>query len=105
MAASDNLRDEPEVDLQALAPGVGPKVIREHLLPEDRTGFDTALAHARSAGDDMLWDCIERWRGIAVLQADRYKFRRLAREIAEHKTGHRSPGNEPLEVTRSNAHI
>lgn len=105
MAATDKLHDQPEVDLQALAPGAGPEVIREHLLPEDRERFDAALAHARTIGDDNLWDCIERWRGIAVLQADRNKFRCLAREFAEHATGHPSPEDEPLEVTRAKAHI
>ena len=105
MAATDDLHDGPEVDLQPLAPGAGPEVIREHLLLEDRERFDGALAHARTAGDDKLWDCIERWRGIAVLQADRQKFRRLAREIAEDTTGHRSPEDEPLAVTRAKAHI
>lgn len=105
MAATEDLHDEPEVDLQALAPGAGPEVIREHLLPEDRERFDAALAYARTVGDDELWDCIERWRGIAVLQADRHKFRRLAREIAEHTTGQRSPEDEPLEITRAKAHM
>lgn len=105
VAATDDLHDEPEVDLQALAPGAGPEVIREYLLPEDRDRFDDEHAQARAAGDDPLWDCIERWRGIAVLQADRHKFHRLARQIAERTTGHRSPEDEPLEVTRAKAHI
>lgn len=105
VAATDNLHDEPEVDLQTLAPGAEPEVIRECLLPEDRERFDAALTRARAAGDDQLWDCIERWRGIAVLQADRQKFHRLARQIAERTTGVPSPEDEPLEVTRAKAHI
>jgi hypothetical protein len=106
VAATDNLRDGPEPDLQALAPGAEPDVIRGYLLPEDRARFDAALTRAReSCDEDQLWTCVERWRGMAVLQADRQKFRRLARQIAERTTGTPSPENEPLEVTRAKAHI
>ena len=106
MAATDSLRDEPEPDLQALAPGAGPEVIRQHLLPEDRPRFDDALAQAHAAADSgRLWNCVEHWRGIAVLQADRQEFRRLARQVAERVTGRPSPDDEPLEVTRAKAHI
>lgn len=106
MTATDNLHDGPEPDLQALAPGAEAEVIRGHLLPEDRARFDAALARARANRDeDQVWTCVERWRGIAVLQADRQKFRRLARQIAERTTGTPSPEDEPLEVTRAKAHI
>ena len=106
MAATDNLRGETQPDLEALAPGAEPDVIRAHLLPEDRFRFDAALAQAQASGDeDQVWTCVERWRGIAVLQADRQKFRRLARQIAERTTGSPSPEDEPLEVTRAKAHI
>ena len=106
MAATDDLYDGPEPRLQDLAPGAEIEVIRGHLLPEDRTRFDLALAGARASRDeDQVWICVERWRGIAVLQADRQKFRRLARQIAERTTGTPSPEDEPLEVTRAKAHI
>lgn len=106
MVASDSLHDEREPDLQSLAPGAKPEVIRGCLLPEDRERFDAALIEARATGDEeRLWACVERWRGIAVLQADRSRFRRLARQIAERTTGVPSPEDEPLEVTRAKAHI
>ncbi|MDL5160591.1 DUF6247 family protein [Actinomycetospora termitidis] len=106
MVATESLHDEPEPDLQALAPGAAPEVIREYLLPADRERFDAALSDARAGGgEDRIWNCVERWRGIAVLQADRRRFRRLARQIAERTTGVASPDDEPLEVTRAKAHI
>jgi hypothetical protein len=106
VAATDSPYDEQTPDLQALAPGAAPEVIREHLLPHDRERFDAALASAQaSLNEDQMWTCVERWRGIAVLQADRQRFRRLARQIAERTTGMPSPEDEPLEVTRAKAHI
>jgi hypothetical protein len=106
VVASDSLHDGPVPDLQSLAPDATPEVIRNSLLPEDRERFDTALTAARATGDENeVWTCIERWRGIAVLQADRPRFRRLARQIAERTTGVPSPEDEPLEVTRAKAHI
>ncbi|WP_433798532.1 DUF6247 family protein [Actinomycetospora sp. CA-084318] len=106
MVASKSLPDEREPDLEALAPGAEPDVIRGYLLPEDRGRFDSALADARAGGDrDRVWTCVERWRGIAVLQADRQRFRRLVRQIAERTTGVPSPEDEPLDVTRARAHI
>jgi hypothetical protein len=106
VAASDSLYDEQKPDLQALAPGAAPEVIRGHLFPQDRERFDAALASAQASLDeDQIWTCVERWRGIAVLQADRVRFRRLARQIAERTTGVPSPEDEPLEATRAKAHI
>jgi uncharacterized protein DUF6247 len=106
VTASESPHDERGPDLQALAPGAEPEVIRQHLLAVDRERFDAALALAQASGDeDQLWTCVERWRGIAVLQADRQRFQRLARQIAERTTGEPSPDDEPLEVTRAKAHI
>ena len=106
VAATDDLRGETKPDLACLAPGAEPGAIREYLLPEDRFRFDAALVKAQASGDeDQVWTCVERWRCIAVLQADQQKFRRLARQIAERTTGTPSPEDEPLEVTRAKARI
>lgn len=86
-----------------LAPGAAASVIREHLLPEDRGRFDEALRAVANEDENARWHCLERWRGIAMIQSDRESFVRLARHLAERKSGRPSPSDEPLEVTRAKA--
>lgn len=98
-AHGDCLGDHP------LAPGAAASVIREHLLPEDRGRFDEALRAVANDDENARWDCLERWRGIAMIQSDRESFTRLARHLAERKSGRPSPSDEPLEVTRAKAGV
>jgi hypothetical protein len=91
-----------------LAPGASPGAIRAALLPEDQAVFDTAYGAALDAARESLelaalFALLERWRRIAVLQADRDNFRRVVRRVAELRTGQPVPADEPLSVTRANA--
>ncbi len=91
-----------------LAPGASPGHIRGALLPEDRGAFDTAYTEARDEARETLeltalCETLERWRRIAVLQANRDNFRRVARRVAELRTGEPVPEDEPLPVTRAKA--
>lgn len=93
-----------------LAQGVAPEAIRSALLPEDQVAFDaayaTALGEAREGFDlTGLFRMLERWRGVAALQRDPEVFRRVARRAAEKLTGHPSPEDEPLTVTRAKARM
>jgi hypothetical protein len=78
------------------------------LLPEDRAVFDAAYgAVLDAAGESLelaaLFALLERWRRIAVLQADRDHFRRVVCRVAELRTGQSVPADEPLSVARANA--
>ena len=91
-----------------LAPGASPGAVRTALLPEDRGAFDAAYSAALDAARDTLdlaalFAMLERWRRIAVLQADRENFHRVVRRVAELRTGQSVPADEPLSVTRTNA--
>jgi hypothetical protein len=91
-----------------LAPGTSPGHIRGALLPEDRGEFDAAYTEALDAARETLdltalFETLERWRRIAALQADRDNFRRVARRVAELRTGEPVPDDEPLSVTRAKA--
>lgn len=91
-----------------LLPGAAPRAIREHLLPEDREQFDAAYAQALAeakASLDLtgLFETLEQWRRIAVLQSDREKFRHAVRRAAELLTGEPVPDDEPFAVTRAKA--
>lgn len=91
-----------------LAPGASPGHIRGALLPEDRGAFDAAYTEALDEARETLeltalFKTLERWRRIAVLQADRNNFRRVARRVAELRTGEPAPEDEPLPVTRAKA--
>lgn len=72
-------------------------------MPSDRARFDAALSAATEPG--ARWDCVEHWRGVAIVQSDPAEFARIARRSAERKTGHPTPSDEPLEVTRAKAGI
>lgn len=91
-----------------LAPGASPGHIRGALLPEDRGAFDAAYTEALDTARETLdltalFETLERWRRIAALQADRDNFRRVARRVAELRTGEPVPDDEPLSVTRAKA--
>lgn len=91
-----------------LAPGASPGRIRGALLPEDRGAFDAAYTRALDEARETLelttlFETLERWRRIAALQADRDNFRRVARRVAELRTGEPVPEDEPLPVTRAKA--
>lgn len=104
-ASSEQHRPHP------LLPGATPATIRSWLATdEDRARFleeyATALDRAREELDlTAVHDTIEEWRRIAVLQTDPAGFRRTVRYAAEQATGHPSPEDEPLAVTRAKAGI
>ena len=84
-----------------LGPGVSVAVISSCLLPEDRERFDAAREEARRLDDvEAEKTAIERWRGIAILQADPERYAATVRRLAERKTGRPTPPGEPLSVTR-----
>lgn len=92
----------------SLAPGASPGRIRAAQVAEDRGAFDTAYGAALDAAREsleltVLFETLERWRRIAVLQADRDNFARVARRAAELRTGEPVPAAEPLSVTRAKA--
>ena len=109
MAATYSVEQEP-VGRHPLAQGASPEAIREALLPEDRPrfdeAFDVAIAELRRRLDlTVLFDMLEHWRRIAIVQSDRERFSTLARRVAEQVTGAPSPLDEPMSVTRSKAGI
>lgn len=100
--------NEPTAGGHPLRRGVSPQAIRSTLLAEDQaafdTAYDTALADARSSLDlTGLFDMLERWRRLALLQQDPTRFQGVARRAAELLTGEPSPDDEPLAVTRAKA--
>jgi hypothetical protein len=79
-------------------------------LPDDQIAFDTAystaLTDARASLDlTALFEMLERWRRVALLQQDPTRFHALARRAAELLTGQPIPADEPLAVTRAKAGI
>lgn len=91
-----------------LALGASPWHIRSALQLEDRTAFEAAyqaaLDTARESLDPtVLFEVLERWRRVAVLQADPDRFTQVARRVAELRTGAPVPTDEPLSVTRATA--
>lgn len=87
-----------------LGRGASVGAISTSLLPEDRARFHEALDAARCAGDTEAEQvALERWRGIALLQADPDRYAATVRRIAERKTGRPVPRDEPLSVTRRTA--
>jgi hypothetical protein len=84
-----------------LGPEAAAATISASLLPEDREQFRAAREDARRRGDiDAERTAIERWRGIAILQADPERYTATVRRLAERKTGRPVPPDEPLTVTR-----
>lgn len=110
MTATYSVEEPGREGRHPLAEGASPEAIRSALLPGDRAAFDAAygeaLNDARESLDlTALFQMLERWRGLAVLQSDPAVFRRVARRAAEKLTGEASPENEPLAVTRLKAHM
>lgn len=91
-----------------LAPGASPWHIRSALLLEDRAAFETAYGAALDTAREALnlapvFEVLEQWRRVALLQADPDRFARVARRAAELRTGAPVPADEPLDVTRVKA--
>ncbi|HJQ46906.1 MAG TPA: DUF6247 family protein [Amycolatopsis sp.] len=98
----------PRPGAHPLAPGASPRAIRSALLQQDRAQFDAAYAEALETARERLdltdlFDMLEQWRRVAVLQSDRENFRQVARRTAELVTGKPVPADEPLEITRAKA--
>ena len=103
MTAADHAGPQDSPAEHPLAPGAEPDVIRAHLMDPDRARFDAALSAATEPS--TWWECVEHWRGVAILQSDRAEFARVARRSAERKTGQPTYADEPLEITRAKAGI
>jgi hypothetical protein len=100
--------DAAQPGANPLAPGASPHAIRAALLESDRGQFDAAYAAALEIARERLelielFDVLEQWRRVAVLQSDRESFRAVARRAAELVTGEPVPDDEPLEITRAKA--
>lgn len=75
------------------------------MLEQDRPQFDEAYTEALETARERLdltelFDMLEQWRRVAVLQSDRENFRQMARRTAELVTGKPVPADEPVEITR-----
>lgn len=93
--------DPASSPLPYLGHGASIGAISVSLLPEDRARFHEALDAAQRDGDSPAEQvAVERWRGIALLQADPDRYAATVRRIAERKTGRPIPPDEPLSVTR-----
>lgn len=92
---------DPVPERPFLGPGASPATIRACLLPQDRDRFSEAYAAASAAGDAAAQhEAIERWRGIALLQADRQRYAETVGRVAQRKTGCPVPDDQPLSITR-----
>ncbi|MGH3569706.1 MAG: DUF6247 family protein [Pseudonocardia sp.] len=110
MGATYSVDDDTNAAGASLRRGASPRAIRSALLPDDQITFDTAysaaLVAARASLDlTALFEMLERWRRVALLQQDPTRFHALARRAAELLTGQPSPDDEPLAVTRAKAGI
>ena len=93
--------DPSSTQAPCLGPGTSAAAISEALLPEDRARFQAALRAARrdrDLGAEQV--ALERWRGIALLQADPERYAATVRSVAARKSGHTRPDDEPLSVSR-----
>lgn len=100
--------DASQPGAHPLVPGASPHAIRSALLESDRGQFDVAYAAALETARERLeltelFEVLEQWRLVAVLQSDRENFRAVARRTAELVTGEPVPDDEPLETTRAKA--
>ena len=111
MPAVEHVDDTPSEDApHPLLAGVSPKIIANHLFPEDqerfRVEYEASLEEARRTYElAPVQDVVEHWRRIAVLQLDPAAFKRSVRSIAEAVTGQPTPEGEPFEVTRQKTGI
>jgi hypothetical protein len=99
--------DQPRTG-DPLLPGATLAAIRDALLPEDRTRFETAYRQAlATAREDLdlteLFRCLEHWRRVALLQRDPERFASIARRAAERLSGEPVPEGESLAETRRRA--
>lgn len=110
VSATYSVDDDTNSTGHSLRRGASPQAIRSALLPDDQIAFDTAystaLADAHASLDlTALFEMLERWRRVALLQQDPTRFHALARRAAELLTGQPIPDEEPLAVTRAKAGI
>lgn len=110
VSATYSVDDDTDSTGHSLRRGASPRAIRSALLPDDQIAFDStysaALADARASLDlTALFEMLERWRRVALLQQDPTRFHALARRAAELLTGQPIPDDEPLAVTRAKAGI
>jgi Family of unknown function (DUF6247) len=109
VTASWSFDEQPHTG-DPLLPGAAPAAIRDALLPEDGAAFETAyqlgLIRAREDLDlTELFQTLEHWRRLAVLQRDPARFSSIARRAAERLTGDPVPEDESLAQTRRRAGI
>ena len=109
MTASWSFDEQPRTG-DPLLPGATPAAIRDALLAEDRTAFETAYQHALAQARDELdltelFHTLEHWRRLALLQRDPARFASVARRAAERLTGTPTSEDEPLARTRRRAGI
>jgi len=110
MGATYSVDDDTNSAGPSLRRGAAPRAIRSALFPDDQTAFDiaysAALADARASLDlTAMFEMLEHWRRVALLQQDPTRFHALARRAAELLTGRPIPDDEPLAVTRAKAGI
>lgn len=101
------VNDQPDGG-HPLRPGASPQAIRAGLIEDDRTLFDAAFAGALQDAKESLdlnglFETLEHWRCVAVLQRDRSEYRKVVRRTAHLRTGEESAEDEPLAVTRVRA--
>ena len=109
VTASWSFDEQPRTG-DPLLPGAAPAAIRDALLPEDRATFETAYQYALTrAREDLdlteLFQTLEHWRRLALLQRDPARFASVARRAAERLTGAPVAADEPLAQTRRRAGI
>lgn len=107
MSASWSFDEQPRTG-DPLLPGAAPAAIRDALLPEDRPVFEAAYQRALTrAREDLelteLFQTLEHWRRLALLQRHPDRFASIARRAAERLTGVPTPEDEPLAQTRRRA--
>lgn len=109
VTASWSFDEQPRTG-DPLLPGATPAAIRDALLPADRAAFEAAYQQALTrAREDLdlteLFQTLEHWRRLALLQRDPARFAAIARRAAERLTGTPVPDDEPLAQTRRRAGI
>lgn len=100
--------DEQPASGHPLRAGAAPAAIRAALMAADQVAFDTAYAAALTESRHSLelgglFQMLEHWRRVALLQSDPENYRRMVRRVAETLTGEPVPADEPLEITRAKA--
>jgi len=109
MTASWSFDERPRTG-DPLMPGAAPAAIRDALLHEDQAVFDAAYQQALTQARDeldltALFQTLEHWRRLALLQRDPARFASIARRAAHRLTNDPVPGDEPLAQTRRRAGI